>query len=53
MRPLDLKGKKFFKLLVLEKAKSTRKNQNYWLCLCDCGTEKVFSTDHLTRKKVL
>ena len=35
---IDLTGKKFDKLMVIEKAPS-RKRHVYWKCLCDCGRE--------------
>lgn len=38
---IDLTGKKFNKLLVIECA-GTNKHQNYlWKCICDCGNEKI------------
>ena len=49
-RLIDLTGKKFHKLLVLERSGSNRQGGSSWLCLCECGKEKVFSSDHLTRK---
>jgi hypothetical protein len=49
-RLIDLTGKKFHKLLVLERSSSNRQGGSSWLCLCECGKEKVFSSDHLTRK---
>ena len=51
MKGKELKGKKFHHLLVLERASSNRQGSRTWLCQCDCGKQKVFSTDHLTRKK--
>ena len=47
----DLKGQKFHKLLVIERAASNRAGGATWLCKCDCGKEKVYSSDHITRKK--
>lgn len=47
----DLTGQKFHKLTVIKKAGSNRGGSVRWLCLCECGKEKVFSSDHLTRKK--
>ena len=46
-----LEGQKFQLLSVIRLASSTRKGERYWECLCDCGKTKVYSTDHLTRKK--
>ena len=35
---IDLTGKKFNRLTVLEKA-YRKNNKNYWRCICDCGKE--------------
>jgi len=43
----DLTGKRFGKLVVVEKDKSTKKN--YWIVRCDCGTVKSVFRGHLTR----
>ena len=47
----DLTGKKFNMLTVINRAGSTRAGNITWNCLCDCGNTKVYSSDHLTRKK--
>lgn len=47
----DLTGMKFNNLTVLYRSGSNRQGSSTWLCLCDCGMEKVLSSDHLTRKK--
>lgn len=36
-RTIDLTGKRFGKLTVLEKVSKTPKGQAIWLCVCDCG----------------
>jgi hypothetical protein len=46
----DLTNKKFNMLKVLHRAGSNRQGSSTWLCKCDCGNKKVFSSDHLTRK---
>ncbi len=51
MKKAELTGKKFNKLLVVRETSSTRKGMTYWECLCDCGTIKIYSVCHLTRKK--
>lgn len=38
---MDLTGKRFGKILVLEKSDKRRAGHKYWLCLCDCGTAKL------------
>lgn len=53
----DLKGLKFNKLLVLEKAnESTYAKNNYkgihWRCICDCGNEKIVKSSHLITSNV-
>jgi hypothetical protein len=47
----DLTGQKFNKLTVVKRAGANRQGSVRWLCLCECGNEKVYSSDHLTRKK--
>jgi hypothetical protein len=49
-RLIDLTGKKFHHLTVISRAASDRQGKSTWLCKCDCGKEKVLSSDHLTRK---
>ena len=40
----DLTGKKFGRLLVIERVENNKKQQVQWLCKCDCGNEvKVIS----------
>jgi hypothetical protein len=46
----DLTGESFYSLVVLFRASSNRQGSATWLCQCVCGNQKVFSTDHLTRK---
>lgn len=41
MKALNLVGKRFGFLLVIERKGSDEKGQSLWLCRCDCGTEKV------------
>tara|TARA_R110000851_G_scaffold332593_1_gene509159 strand:+ start:191 stop:766 length:576 start_codon:yes stop_codon:yes gene_type:complete len=47
----DLTGKTFHDLTVKSRAGSNRQGLVTWLCECACGKEKVYSSDHLTRKK--
>ena len=37
----NLIGQRFGKLLVVERAGSNKKSNAEWLCLCDCGNEKI------------
>jgi hypothetical protein len=43
----DLTGSKFGRLTVLEVHHRTA-NKRWWLCACDCGTEKIVRSDGLT-----
>lgn len=42
-------GKRYGKLLVLQKRldREQRPNRAYWICQCDCGTVKAILGDHL------
>lgn len=51
MKLIDLTGQKFGVLEVLYKAAANRTGSTQWYCRCECGAEKVISSDHLTRKK--
>lgn len=44
---VNLKGRKFGKLTVLEYVGQNKFGQNLWLCKCDCGNEKVTSATML------
>ncbi len=46
---MDLKNKKFGRLLVLERVLN-RKGKTRWLCLCDCGNKKEIDTRHIVDK---
>lgn len=46
MRLVDLTGKKFGKLTVIERTENIG-NRVAWLCKCDCGNEKVVRGDDL------
>lgn len=50
MSLIDLTGKSFNNLVILCRAGSNRQGGSTWLCKCICGAEKVYSSDHLTRK---
>lgn len=38
---IDKSGKRFNRLLVLRRAGKNKHNQILWLCICDCGKEKI------------
>lgn len=47
---IDLTGKRFGRLVVLSKAEP-KSRQTAWLCLCDCGNEKICFGTNLKRGK--
>lgn len=51
MKLKDITGQKFYDLRVLYRVSSDRHGKSRWMCRCDCGEEKIFSSDHLTRKR--
>lgn len=50
-RGKDLVNQKINKLTVLKRSGSTRNGGKLWLCKCECGNLKEYSSDHLTRKR--
>ena len=48
-RAIDLSGKRFGKLAVLQPEQKGRDGQLYWLCKCDCGGEVVLRSDVLRK----
>lgn len=44
----DITGKRYGKLVVI-RLDHIKNRKSYWLCKCDCGTEKVLRSDCLTR----
>lgn len=48
---IDLTGKKFGKLIVVEKHSKDKWGGWNWLCKCDCGNEAVVSGGHLRSLK--
>lgn len=51
-RLIDLKGQKFGRLTVIERAKD-KKGKTYWHCKCECGDEKDVCASHLTSGKIV
>ncbi len=45
----DLSGKKFGKWTVLSLVKREKGERYFWLCRCECGTEKKVNASHLKR----
>jgi len=44
---IDLTGKKFNKLTVIERAENNKSGQARWKCECDCGKEVAVTTTDL------
>jgi len=49
MKLLSLVGKKFGRLLVIDRAENTPQGQARWLCLCDCGNKHIAKSIVLRR----
>lgn len=49
----DIVGQKFGKLTVLKYDKTKGKGHTYWICKCDCGTEKSIRKDGLISGAVI
>ena len=43
----DLKGQKFGRWTVLEKAPTLKDGNSRWLCQCECGTQKIVMEKNL------
>lgn len=41
MKLNDLTGRRFTRLLVLDRAENSKSGQPRWKCVCDCGKEKI------------
>lgn len=52
MAKYNLIGKKFNKLLVIEKCKERNGKKVMWKCVCDCGNIVSVQTYHLTNNKI-
>lgn len=49
----DLVGQKFGRLTVLKFSHRNQYSKKYWLCKCECGTEKAVYESHLTNGYIL
>ena len=45
----DLTGKRFGRLIVIERVGKDRRNNATWRCLCECGNECIVTTCNLNR----
>jgi hypothetical protein len=48
MPPLNLIGKRYGKLTVVERTHSTKSGESVWICLCDCGKSTTVTGSNLT-----
>lgn len=46
-RPIDLTGKRFGRLIVLERVENSRSGGTVWKCKCDCGNVKICNGERL------
>lgn len=49
MKPHDLTGRRFGKLVVLNRGINNAYGKSRWLCRCDCGTEKLVTGSVMVR----
>lgn len=49
MRALDLTNKKFGRLVAIKIYSADKYGRKKWLCVCECGKERVVSSDNLNR----
>jgi len=49
-RFIDLTGQRFGRLVVIKRVENTKTGQTRWLCLCDCGKEKVIYGNSLRQE---
>jgi len=46
---INLINKTFGRLVVMKRVLNNRQNQSMWLCLCDCGKEKIIVGNDLRK----
>lgn len=49
MPPIDIKGRRFYRLVVIDLDRSIKRSGTYWMCRCDCGMEKSIIATNLIR----
>lgn len=47
MRKFDIVGNRYGRLIIKEFSHSNKKRESMYLCLCDCGNEKIITRQHL------
>ena len=50
---IDLYGKKFGKLTVLDRAENSNNGHARWLCICECGNKTIVTSDSLRSGKTV
>lgn len=53
MEKINMEGKRFGRLTVIEEEKQSGSSHRYCLCKCDCGTTKRIRADHLNSGKII
>ena len=51
MKVLNLIGERFGNLIVIKRLENNKYNRSQWLCLCDCGKQKIISGNSLQTNK--
>jgi len=51
-KKVDLSGKRFGRLIVINESKKDDKGKIYWSCLCDCGKSTITRGDRLKEGRV-
>jgi hypothetical protein len=52
-RLIELRGRAFGKLTVIERAHNAKHGQPQWLCLCQCGVLKIIRGDSLRQSRTV
>lgn len=47
MKFIDLTGQRFGRLIIIQRVENDKRGNSRWLCLCDCGKEKIIRSSHL------
>ena len=50
-KAIDLTGKRYGRLIVLERVGTDKQRRATWKCLCDCGNKRVIAGVNMTRGK--
>lgn len=47
MKLIDLTGKRFGRLVVVQRTENSKRGESNWFCKCDCGGTKIVKGNHL------